>query len=110
MYEYVLAQAKHETDNFKSTVFLSRKNLFGMNVSHKRKEYHNNDDESGYASYSSYINSVRDLLAWMNYTSFPYVVGGVADYVHELKKRYYFTDSEKNYLNGVDYYYKHPAV
>lgn len=104
-----VAMAKHESANFTSNVYKNLHNIFGMNVPTKRPfigDVGTSTPEGGtYARYSSDVQSVKDLVEWLKYTSFPHNFTSIEAFVEALKKRGYFTDSYTNYLNGVYAWY-----
>jgi flagellum-specific peptidoglycan hydrolase FlgJ len=98
---YIIAQSKHETANFTSDVFKRANNAFGMKNPHIRNSVGFVVEGDSYRHYSSFAESVKDLLLWMEFTNFPQRVDGVFDYVSALNQRGYFEDSLENYLEGV---------
>lgn len=98
---YIDAQANHETGGFKSRLAVDQNNLFGMKRPQTRP-FLGSGVVGDYARYSSWGESVQDLLLWMDYTGFPVSVSGSAEYVEQLKKRNYFEDSISTYLKGVN--------
>jgi flagellum-specific peptidoglycan hydrolase FlgJ len=99
---YIEAQAIHETGNYSSPLSIRQNNLFGMNVARNRPFNGFPVAGSVYAGYNSRKDSIDDLILWMDYTKFPLKVSDSLQYVTELKKRGYFTDSIQNYLRGVN--------
>jgi flagellum-specific peptidoglycan hydrolase FlgJ len=99
---YIEAQAIHETGNYSSPLSIRQNNLFGMNVPKYRPFAGFPVAGSVYAGYDSKEDSINDLLLWMDYTKFPEKVSDSLEYVTELRKRGYFTDSIQNYLRGVN--------
>lgn len=99
---YIHAQAVHETGNFQSQLARFKNNLFGMKKPSQRAFLGIKDPDSPYMSYSSWNESVRDLLLWMEAVNFPSQVSGSAQYVQELKRRNYFEDNITTYLKGVN--------
>lgn len=59
----VLAQALHETDEFRSPICRECKNLFGMKVASRRPTT-NIGKCRGHAKYESYSDSVLDYAEW----------------------------------------------
>lgn len=60
----ILAQAKLESDNFKSDLFKRNNNLFGMKVPNSRVNV-TVGGRAGYASYYTWRESVIDYLFWV---------------------------------------------
>jgi len=98
---YISAQTIHETGGYTSRLALEQNNLTGMNVPNVRP-FVGFKDSGRYMRYSSFNQSIQDLLLWMQYTKFPLSVANSRQYVQELKKRGYFSDNEQTYLNGVN--------
>lgn len=105
---YIIAQARHETGNFTSTVFKANKNLFGMKngsvISPGEMIGTVAPDGGTYAKYRTQFDSVADLLRWFEWKKFPVKVSGVEQYASELKSRGYYGDSLANYTNGLKKY------
>lgn len=57
----IYAQAKHETGNFTSPIYLYNKNLFGMKLPRIR-DTTATGSERGHATYSNYLNSIYDYF------------------------------------------------
>lgn len=66
--EVVFAQAVIESGHFKSPLFISKNNLFGMKVPKKRETTAVNKGNKGYAKYHSWDSSVDDYLLWQQFT------------------------------------------
>ncbi len=98
---YVIAQSKHETNNYRSNVFDKYNNLFGMKNASFRMQYGKNVDSTDYRVYVSSAQSIKDLLLYFDYVGFPKSVQSVDQYVQELKHRDYFEDDFFNYRNGL---------
>lgn len=104
---FATAQSAHETGGWKSAIFLSNNNAFGMKYA---KQVNALGEKNGYANYKGVNNSVADFAAWYirkrtNIMSFPLYINSTADFVKFLKLNNYFEDDEQNYLKGVDYFY-----
>lgn len=97
---YIEAQARHETGNFTSDLFLRSNNLFGMRNASIRNQL-GEQGTNGYRHYKNPNESIMDLLMYFDYVGFPTEVTGVDHYVRELKDRKYFEDSYSNYLKGL---------
>jgi flagellum-specific peptidoglycan hydrolase FlgJ len=88
----VLAQAKLETGNFKSTVFKNNCNLFGMKYIHdfkqrKSRETTATGSKHSHAVYLHWKHSVDDYLLWQRmFTETP--IQTEADYFKLLRKKY----------------------
>lgn len=112
LFPYIVAQAKHETGNFLSNVFLQNKNYFGMKLARVRPTVAingglnapKNEGTTPYANYKTESDSVVDLLLWFDYTKFPEKVSSSEEYVRELKKRSYFSANEQAYLKAINFF------
>lgn len=67
--EIVLAQAKIESGNFKSSLFLQHNNLFGMKLPRKRATVATGKTPSGFAKYKSWQYSVIDYALYQTYSA-----------------------------------------
>lgn len=76
-----------------------------MKVATKRKQVGrigSSAPEGGnYWHYPNDTEAFKDLLKWMEATKFPKQVSDTHEYVEALKKRGYFTDSNRNYYFGL---------
>lgn len=61
MIQYVMAQARHESNNFQSDLFKRAYNIFGMKIATKRKQRGLKGQSNGYAVYKSCFWSVYDF-------------------------------------------------
>jgi hypothetical protein len=98
---YIAAQTFHETGGYTSRLALQQKNITGMKIP-SRRPFVGFKDTKPYMRYTSFFQSIQDLLLWMAFTKFPLSVPDSKSFVAELKKRKYFEDSEANYLRGVN--------
>ncbi len=99
---FIEAQARHESNYYKSDLVARANNLFGMKVPAKRPTTSKPGTASnGYAVFDSWTDSFKDLLLWMDYTGFPNSVNSPEDYANELFKRGFYTDSPVNYAAGI---------
>jgi hypothetical protein len=101
---YILAQAKHETGNFTSFIYLRTNNMFGMGIPGSRNSLRSGKfisrDGREYSKFKSVLDSAKDFRLYLENQNFP-VPLTEAGYVWELKNRGYFEDSYNNYLKGV---------
>jgi uncharacterized FlgJ-related protein len=81
----VLAQAVLESGHFKSDVFLSHNNLFGMKIAGSRPTTALNSG-SGYAKYESWMMSVLDYALFQS--AFMRKINTEAEYFKYLAKNY----------------------
>lgn len=102
--KYVVAQAKHETGNFESRVFLQNNNAFGMKNPFRRVTTSLGGDHNNYARYADVGDSLQDLFLWFDMRNFPTEVTSVDEYAFLLKSGKYFEDDLDNYSNGLRYW------
>lgn len=102
---YIIAQAKHETGNYKSRLYLDSNNLFGMKMPERRPTIATkgflSPEGNNYAQYKSDFESLQDLLLWMDFVKFPVRVQSPDEYAKSLKAKSYFGDTVENYTNGL---------
>lgn len=114
LFPYMEAQARHETNDFKSRVYQIDHNLYGMKFTDGRRGQVAerglmSPEGNNYARYSSDSASVVDLCKWFDYTGFPVSVASAEQYVTELQARNYYGKTEAAkaiYLAGVKKYMK----
>jgi len=100
---YIEAQARHESNYYKSDLVARANNLFGMRVPKQRQTLAApGTGSNGYAVFGSWTDSFKDLLLWMDYTNFPNSVASATDYANELYKRGFYTDSPVKYAAGLN--------
>jgi hypothetical protein len=103
---YIVAQAKHETNDFTSKVYKENQNLFGMKWTEGRRgqvasKGLQSPEGNHYAKYLTDSTSIIDLLIWFDVKKFPLSVLSVNEYAQALKDRGYFTDGLSNYISGL---------
>jgi len=100
----ITSVAAWETANFKSTLYVTSNNCFGM---HKPKTWKSRcvaTTDSGYCVYNNFIDSVYDYVDWCN----RYILGIHKDpvlQVEAMKQNGYFTAPLQDYKKGVLFYY-----
>lgn len=99
--EYIFAMARHETNDFKSSLYRRANNMFGFKTRSAIEPGTPAPDGGEYRVYRNDGESVRALLDWFDRKNFPYTFDSLSDFVHALKVRKYFTDTEENYLRGL---------
>lgn len=68
--DIVLAQAILESGNFKSVVFKTKNNMFGMKMPRKRETTAINErGYTGYATYKNWVDCVRDYKLYQDYVT-----------------------------------------
>ena len=97
--DIVLAQAIIESGTFKSHVFKTKNNMFGMRVAKRRgttaldkKTYH------GYATYASWIDCVRDYKLYQDYVTKNKIVSR-SQYLSILARSY---STSPGYVSAVE--------
>jgi len=101
---YIFAQAAHETGNFTSDIFKNNNNLFGMKLPRVRNTTAIGE-RKGHAIYRSTIDSIKDFKIYFKASKLMQTFTSPGAYVKALKERKYFEADEKEYLNGVEYFY-----
>lgn len=93
-------------------MYKANNNPFGFKVATKRKQVgkigSKASDGGNYWHYPNDTDAFKDLLNWMAVTKFPTSVNDAHEYTEALKKRSYFTDSNKNYYFGLMRYLDEP--
>lgn len=97
---FAIAQAKHETDSFRSPVFRNAKNLFGMKIP-TRRDYDRAGTFGDYSAYNDYLQSANDYALYLKAVQAPKDFETLAGFVEFLKAKGYFEDSYQNYKNGL---------
>lgn len=68
--DVVLAQAILESGNFKSVIFRTKNNMFGMKMPGKRSTTATNErGYKGYATYKNWVDCVRDYKLYQDYVT-----------------------------------------
>lgn len=88
--EVVLRQARIESGNFKSRVFLENNNMFGMKIPNKRPNMVSGSN-MGYAVYNSWQESVIDYALYQVYSG------------KNLSKEDYIKMLNNNYAEDTEY-------
>lgn len=88
--EVVLRQARIESGNFKSRVFLENNNMFGMKIPNKRPNMVSGSNR-GYAVYNSWQESVIDYALYQVYSG------------KNLSKEDYIKMLNNNYAEDTEY-------
>jgi len=108
---FILAQAKLESANFTSKVYLTDHNYFGMKFINGRRgqvasQGLKSPEGDYYAHYLTDSASVLDLLKWFEYKNFPVSVSDAREYATELKNRNYFGAPLESYIKILETYLK----
>lgn len=112
----LVAQARHETDDYTSHFFTDGKNAFGYSYyvgSNWQLSIPGGiaDNGKAVAQYSSVQNSVHEITAWIrrrqNEGKFPANLASITtpeQYAELLKNSGYYGDTITNYANGLTYW------
>lgn len=101
---YIIAQARLESANFRSPIYLDLNNCFGMTTPKYREHLGEPSDRFEFGNdepllkFRNDTQCFRDYLLWLKFNTFPKKVENVDEFVHELKVRRYFTLPESDYL------------
>lgn len=105
LYKYVIAQARHESNNFRSDLYKRFNNPWGMKCPEQRKVPKGSSCEfmqnGYYVKYTTKGAALADYLAYLKQVNFPTKVNSADSFVDELHGRNYFTAPYQEYLNGV---------
>jgi hypothetical protein len=106
----IIAQARHESNNFESDLYERAKNPFGMRTPKVRKSYGIKGTSNTYAVYRSYYASVVDYFLRANEFEMPKNLNDYISLAEWLKSSKYYTDSSSNYASRINYWSKqYPA-
>ena len=100
----ITSVAAWETANFKSPLYVTSNNCFGM---HKPKTWKSRcvaATDSGYCVYNNFFDSVCDYVYWCD----RFILGVHQDPIRQveaMKQNDYFTAPLKEYKKGVLFYY-----
>ncbi len=99
---YLVAVSAHETDNWKSQVYKDNHNLFGMRLPVIRNTTAIGDtDGDGYANYLRNSDSVKDIVYYLRYYSYPLHYDDLFEFVMIMKSHGYFEADANKYYEGV---------
>jgi len=101
MARLLVAQAIHETGNFKSRLFLQENNAFGMKVPGLRKTFNVAPLGPGFSTFLSVEDSVKDMLLWLDHFKVPLSITDPFIYAKILKDKNYYEDSIETYFKGL---------
>jgi uncharacterized FlgJ-related protein len=93
--DVVLAQAKIETGNFTSKIFIENNNLFGMKLP-KRRETTAVGENRNHATYTDWIQSIKDYKLWQD--KMIHKSPTLEDYLNYLGRNY---AEDKNYIKKI---------
>ena len=104
MKAYITAQAMHETGIFTSPLFLKYNNAFGMKMPVQRHTLATQPTPTGYATYNSVEDSIKDLVLYFSAKEYPETFETVGEYVDFAKTKGYFEASLASYKKAVTKY------
>jgi uncharacterized FlgJ-related protein len=93
--EIVLAQAKIETGNFTSVIFIENNNLFGMKLPERRKTTAVGENRN-HAKYTSWVQSLLDYKIWQD--GMIHKAPTKRSYLSYLRRNY---AEDKNYIKKI---------
>lgn len=107
MQRIILAQAKHESGNFKSRLARNHNNIFGM--THPGTRHFTTslgplaraEGRGGYASYTSIEHSVADYILYKKRRQIE-DSEDVSAYIYQLKRKHYFEARADKYLKAIN--------
>ncbi len=105
----IVAQARHETNDYASSLFVGSNNAFGYGASSSptNAPFQSGSTSDGFATYSSVSNSVDNLVMWLKVNliqnnGYDWTdINTVANYAQALSDNGYYTDNEENYATGM---------
>jgi len=98
----IVAQARHETGDFKSKVFRNQKNAFGMKHATKRHQLGFDIDNRTYRTYGSVEQSTKDLLLLYEWNNLDPNITSANEFAQELKNDCYYEVPATEYARGID--------
>jgi uncharacterized FlgJ-related protein len=93
--DVVLAQAKIETGNFTSRIFIENNNMFGMKLPERRRTTAIGENRN-HAEYTDWIQSIKDYKIWQD--KMIHRAPTKRSYLSYLKRNY---AEDKNYINKI---------
>jgi hypothetical protein len=106
--EFIVAQCKFESYNFRSNLYMRDRNFVGMGIAYSRNQIRigiNKNGEHGRptAIYQSDYDCAIDLLDWYRYHGEYFLDAcNPTQFVTKLKEKRYFGVRTSHYLNGVN--------
>lgn len=103
--ELIVAQAKHESGNFKNKLTREHNNIFSR--LHSKKDtlslgsYGYAEKRTGYSVYSSIDSAVVSQLLYFKRFKYSMKWNTVEEFALELKRKRYYTDDTHNYVRAV---------
>lgn len=111
MSKILVAQASHESGNFKNKLTREHKNVFSILHSNRRETLSIGplgyaEKRLGYCSYYSIDSSAVDMLLYMKYRSIPTDFTSITKYAKFLKSKRYYEADEKLYTIALQRHYE----
>lgn len=109
--KFMVAQAAHETGNFRSNVFRNNLNAFGYkrfvrSPYQKKENGFMSPEGNNYASYNDVADSSREIADWLGRRKADFtIVKTATEYAAALKKHKFFTDNLQNYTTAMNKHY-----
>jgi uncharacterized FlgJ-related protein len=99
----LVAQARHETGNFTSDLYIKHNNAFGMMFPKIRNTTAQSETESGYSHYETVADSILDMENYFAYKEYPILSSfqTLHAYARALKDHAYFTAPVQAYGNAL---------
>jgi hypothetical protein len=102
----ITALALHESDNFRSDLFIQHNNPFGMYYPNVRDHFASYKTDMGYAGFNSVYEAIVDFGKWAEYNDVVLEDFNDPDsFVQMLKDKKYFTASFIRYLAAIKKHY-----
>lgn len=108
MAKIIVAVGKHESANFKSKLFLTNKNVFGMTYPPKRKTtaigysvFSDRGNKRKFCKFKTTTSSTTDFVYYLQAREYPFDVQTPEELVKIMKKKGYFEAAEIVYLRAV---------
>jgi len=107
----LVAQAAHESGNFKNKLTREHKNVFSILHSNRRETVSIGpngyaEGRLGYCSYNSIDSSALDMLLYMKHRNIPTDFTDVTTYAKFLKTKRYYEAEEKLYTTALKRHYE----
>ena len=109
LFPYIIAQAKLESGNFKSKVYLIDHNYFGIKFINSPLQKNAtkgllSPEGNHYAHFNSDVDSLVDLLRIFEVKKMPVFVRDGNEYAQRLQERGYFTAGLEQYQKNINYW------
>lgn len=102
--KYIVAQAAHETGDFRSYIFIENNNLFGMKLPSQRFTLAIGENR-GHAVFKTLSDSIADYRIYYTGRKFPETWSNIEAFVTALKAKGYFEADLNEYIKGTKFWY-----